>query len=97
MIAANRELMTTDAQRSLSAQAGMASLQVKDLSQSIFQMIEYVLGGRSEKEAREHEGKSRTFQEVQKNVQAYGDSQFLNEALYENYLDMFRYYDDDFE
>jgi len=28
---------------------------------------------------------------------AYGDSQFLNDALYENYLDMFRYYDDDFE
>ena len=28
---------------------------------------------------------------------AFGDTQGLNDALYENYLDMFRYYDDDFE
>lgn len=28
---------------------------------------------------------------------AFGDSQLLNEALYENYLEMYRYYDDDFE
>ena len=30
-------------------------------------------------------------------MNAFGDSQFLNDALYENYLTMTRYYDDDFE
>lgn len=56
-----------------------------------------MLGGRTDKEAREQEGTCRAFKDVQKNVFSYGDSQFLNDALYENYLDMFRYYDDDFE
>ena len=28
---------------------------------------------------------------------AFGDSQFLNAALFENYLSQFRYYDDDME
>ena len=56
-----------------------------------------MLGGRPEREAEESEGSSRTFKDLSSAVFAFGDTQGLNDALYENYLDMFRYYDDDFE
>jgi len=64
MIGGNRNLMTSDAPGMLTAQAEMASLQFKDISQSIFQVIEYVLGGRREKEPQAQEGSSRTFKDL---------------------------------
>lgn len=56
-----------------------------------------MLGGRSEEDASHHEGTSRIDKEVREKVHAYGDTKFINDALYQNYLTMFRFYDDDFE
>ena len=100
MIAANHVLarnLVNDAPALMTAQAGLASLQRKDTTQSIFQVVEFVLGGQPERAAQENEGTSRAFKEVQETVNAFGDSVFLNDAIYENYLTMFRYYDDDLE
>jgi len=85
MIAANRILAQThagDDPGMLKAQTELASLQGKDLTQSVFQVIEYVLGGRSEDEARRNEGSNRTNRDVSMKINAFGDSNFLNESLY---------------
>ena len=82
----------------MDAQATLANIQKKDVSQSIFQLVNMVLDGRTEKEIQKAEVASNyAFKEVEEAVNAFGDSQFLNDALYENYLTMTRYYDDDFE
>ena len=77
----------------------MAELQSKDQSQSIFQLVDLTLGGMSETQRRnlKDRGNQVLFQETEKAVIAFGDSQFLNAALFENYLSQFLYYDDDME
>ena len=80
----------------MAAQSSIIGLQAKDVSQSIFEITEYVLSGQSEKEQKLNHQVSKV-REIQKMVFAHGDSQMLNAALFENYLTMTGYYDDDFE
>ena len=58
----------------MKAQAEIAGLQAKDLTQSVFQAVEYVLGGISEEDVRDNSGTNRLYKGVSERVNAYGDS-----------------------
>ena len=58
MIATNRNTRTgdsSDARQAMDAQATLANIQSKDVSQSIFQLVDFTLKGRTEKEIQKAE------------------------------------------
>ena len=59
--------------------------------------MNHVLEGRDENQVKATEGTNEVFKSIKEQVFAFGDSQMLNETLYENYLTMKKYYDYDFE
>ena len=71
MIACNRKLTEgggDNALKVLAAQADVAKLQMKDLSQSIFDVVENVLGGRTEQEVKRAQDSNKAIREMQEVV-----------------------------
>ena len=73
MIATNRRAYGSSAQETMAAQAEMANLQHKDMSQSIFELHDFILGGNSQDLDKKPAGS--LYKEISEKANAFGDSQ----------------------